>query len=123
MKKETRILIIYRCFNEHYVLVVYRGESIEEIAYTVYSDLLKTILSMRTYGEVRKAAALDTPALVAAGKAGIHALPSSTVIDIVARKRRSLEALCCIYYATIKNKTGDTINICYPGASAIPVYI
>ncbi len=95
IKRESRLLFLVKC-RHGYIAVVYRGFSLEDIAFTLshsLDDVASTIASMKSYGEIRYGIASLTEC-TALSRLGIECIMGSRMLEYMLAYRESLDRLC-----------------------------
>ncbi|MCS7127865.1 MAG: hypothetical protein N3E36_01140 [Sulfolobales archaeon] len=110
-KKEARVLLIHECGLSN-ILLVYRGESVEELSFTC-SNLVDALRNMKSLDEVTYFASLDAELWRVLGGLGKKFLGASDSITLIYLRQKTLWALCKVAEETCLRKLyGYSRNIC-----------
>jgi len=110
-KKEARVLLIQRCGLSN-VLLVYRGESIEELSFTC-NNVVDALRNIKSLDEVTYFASLDAELWRILGSLGKKFLGASDSIILMYLRQKTLRALCKVADETCLRKLyGYSRNIC-----------
>mgnify|MGYP000344837657 CR=1 FL=1 len=112
MKKESRILVVYKCDKDLYVLVVYRGHIVEDLSFSKKWELIKVLHSMKTFGEIKYMVCSSEDICREIASLGIKTIEPYKSLQILLERRRDLKNLCCIWEKTILKESRNTLVMC-----------